>query len=398
MSETLRPDAATAPREASQGRNPETEALHFRIDNAATRPVATPIYQNSAFSADSPYFYTRKSNPNCVELEGALALLERCDHVIGTTTGMSALALVLQLLGPGDHLVVNKYIYGCSYKLFQRYAQQYRLRLTILNLCEESGRSAIPCDVTMVVLETPTNPFLKTVPIREVAAAVAAKNPDALVVVDNTWATPLFQNPLELGAQVSLASATKYISGHSDVMGGFVAVNDGDLAEKLRQTRFYTGAILDPNSAWLLRRSLHTFPLRMREHVRGTRLLSEYLGAQQEVVRLYLPEVDGEQLRDYGGIVFFELQPELARRYAEFARALTLFDTGTGMACVSSMVAQPWSGSHASLAPEEKSGMGIGEGLVRLCFGLEAPEDLVADLKQAFAVLSGPEKETGHEV
>ena len=365
----------------------ETQALHYRIDNAVTRPVVTPIYQNSAFSADSPYFYTRKSNPNSVELEGALGLLEKAAFVISTTTGMSAIALVLQLLHPGDHLVINKHIYGCSYKLFQRFTEQNRIRLSVLDLSTVEGQESMPSDVTMVVFETPTNPFLKTVPIRRIVDCAAAKNPNALVVVDNTWATPLFQNPLELGAHLSLASATKFISGHSDVMGGFVATNDDVLAETVRQNRFYTGAILDPNSAWLLRRSLHTFPLRMREHIRTTRRLAENLRLRPEVQKVYLPETDDDQLRDYGGILFFELKPALSGYYSEFARNLALFDTGTGMACVSSMVAQPWCGSHASLATDEKVAMGLSEGLVRLCFGLETPEDLIADLNCAFVAM-----------
>ncbi len=365
----------------------ETQALHYRIDNAVTRPVVTPIYQNSAFSADSPYFYTRKSNPNSVELEGALGLLEKAAFVISTTTGMSAIALVLQLLHPGDHLVINKHIYGCSYKLFQRFTEQNRIRLSVLDLSTVEGQESMPSDVTMVIFETPTNPFLKTVPIRRIVDCAAAKNPNALVVVDNTWATPLFQNPLELGAHLSLASATKFISGHSDVMGGFVATNDDVLAETVRQNRFYTGAILDPNSAWLLRRSLHTFPLRMREHVRTTGCLAENLRLRPEVQKVYLPETDDDQLRDYGGILFFELKPALSGYYSEFARNLALFDTGTGMACVSSMVAQPWCGSHASLATDEKVAMGLSEGLVRLCFGLETPEDLIADLNCAFVAM-----------
>lgn len=366
----------------------ETAALHFRIDNAATRPVVTPVYQNSAFDADSPYFYTRKSNPNSVELEGALALLEGAGHVVSTTTGMSAIALVLQLLRPGDHLLVNSLIYGCSFKLFQRHAERFHLKLTVADLTDPAARQRLPADVTMIVLETPTNPFLRTVPIRAVAERAKANNPQALVVVDNTWATPLFQKPLACGADISLASATKFISGHSDVMGGFIAVDDDGLAEQLRQSRFYSGAILDPHSAWLLRRSLHTYPLRMREHVRVTRLVADYLRTKQEVTRIYLPEIDGVQLQDYGGILFVELRPELGRHYQRLARSLTLFDTGTGMACVGSMVAQPWSGSHASLTAEEKRAMGLHEGVVRLCFGLEEPADLIADLEQGFATLA----------
>jgi len=367
--------------------SPETQSLHYRINNAETHPVATPIYQNSAFTADSPYFYTRKSNPNSVELEGALAILEKSRHVISTTTGMSAIMLVLQQLKPGDHLVINQYIYGCSYKLFQRYAMQMNVKLSILDLSEQTGREAIPDDVSMVLFETPTNPFLKTISIQDVAKITAEKNPNALVVVDNTWATALFQNPLECGAHVSLASATKYISGHSDVMGGFIAVDNDQLADELLQTRFYSGAILDPNSAWLLRRSLHTFPIRMREHVRITKELSKFLKSRKEVENIYLPETHKDQLREYGGILFFEFNEAYQQGYTQFRDTLKLFDSGTGMACVSSMVAQPWSGSHASLCDAEKIEMGINTGLVRLCFGLENANDLITDLENAFSAL-----------
>lgn len=368
-------------------KHPETEALHFRINNAKTHPVATPIYQNSAFTADSPYFYTRKSNPNSVELEGALALLEKSKHVISTTTGMSAIMLVLQQLKPNDHLVINQYIYGCSYKLFQRYADQFSIKLTILDLSEAMGRDAIPNDVSMVIFETPTNPFLKTIPIKKVTDIIRKNNAKALIVVDNTWATALFQNPLECGADVSLASATKYISGHSDVMGGFIAVNDDQLADDLLQTRFYSGAILDPNSAWLLRRSLHTFPIRMREHLRITEDLYTFLKNRNEVAKIYLPEISDDQLRNYGGILFFEFNEKYQDSYVKFRNSLNLFDTGTGMACISSMVAQPWSGSHASLCDMEKVEMGINTGLVRLCFGLENADDLIDDLETAFTSL-----------
>jgi cystathionine gamma-lyase/cystathionine gamma-lyase/homocysteine desulfhydrase len=368
-------------------KHPETEALHHRIDNAVTHPVATPIYQNSAFNANSPYFYTRKSNPNSVELEGALAILEGSKFAISTTTGMSAIMLVLQQLRPGDHLLINQFIYGCSYKLFQRYVEQIGLKLSIMDLSDPQQREAIPDDVSMVLFETPTNPFLKTIPIKEVAEITARKNAKALVVVDNTWATSLFQNPLACGAHISLASATKYISGHSDVMGGFIAVDDESLAAQLLETRFYSGAILDPNSAWLLRRSLHTFPIRMREHVRITEILYDYLVARDEIKKVYFPETDRDQLRQYGGILFFDFKDDYQQSYDQFKHALSLFDTGTGMACVSSMVAQPWSGSHASLCDAEKVEMGIDTGLVRLCFGLEQADDLMADLDKAFAAL-----------
>lgn len=361
----------------------ETLALHHRIDNAATRPLATPIYQNSAFTADSPYFYTRKANPNSVELEGALALLEQARHAISVSTGMAAINLVLQLLRPGQHLVINRLIYGCSYKLFQRHAEHFQIKITMLDLSDPAQLAQMPDDVAMVLFETPTNPFLKSVSIRAVADCAKTKNPKALVVVDNTWASPLFQHPLQHGADISLASATKYLSGHSDVMGGVVLLNDEVLADTLRQNRFYSGAILDPNSAWLLRRSLHTLPLRMREHVRITQQALAFLRTRKEIATIYTPEIDGKQLLDYGGIIFFQLAPQYAAHYTRFRDALEWFDTGTGMACVGSMVAQPWSGSHASLQDNEKIAMGINPGLVRLCFGLEFGLDLCADLAQA---------------
>lgn len=369
-------------------RHPETEALHYRINNAETRPVATPIYQNSAFTADSPYFYTRKSNPNSSELEGALAILEGASHVITTTTGMSAISLVLQLLEPNNHLLINSAIYGCSYKLFKRYCKQFNIKLTVRDLSQSEHWRNMPEDIDMVLFETPTNPFLKTIPIRDIAETLHRRNPQALVVVDNTWATPVFQSPLECCADISLASATKYISGHSDVMGGFIACNDQQLATRLLENRFYTGAILDPHSAWLLRRSLHTLPIRMREHARITQVIHAYLITRKEVETVYFPNIEADQLHDYGGILFFQLAPEHSLQYKRFASALTLFDTGTGMACVSSMVAQPWSGSHASLEDEEKRAMGIDKGLVRLCFGLENETDLINDLTGAFEALS----------
>ena len=296
----------------------ETQALHYRVDNAITDPVTTPVYQNSAFSADSPYFYTRKSNPNSVELETAMSLIEDCETVISTTTGMSAISLSLSLLNVGDHLVINKDIYGCSLNLFRRLAAQLHLKLTMLDLSHQQGRDQIPDDVSMVFFETPTNPFLKTIPIKQIADSVHQKNPQALVVVDNSWATPLFQKPLPLGADISVMSATKFISGHSDVMGGLVSTDNKKLAQKIVDTRFYTGAILDPHSAWLMRRSLQTFPLRMREHVTTTRKLYEYLQTETVVAKIWFPHIDGTQLHQYGGILFFEFSEASKINYNEF--------------------------------------------------------------------------------
>jgi cystathionine gamma-lyase/cystathionine gamma-lyase/homocysteine desulfhydrase len=245
----------------------------------------------------------------------------------------------------------------------------------------------------MVVFETPTNPFLKTVDIAAVSAAVKRNNADALVVVDNTWATPLYQHPLKLGADISLYSATKYFSGHSDVMGGILLTNRSDLHEELRSGRFYNGAILDPHSAWLLRRSLQTLRIRMQQHYQTAAEIADFLKTCPQVERVYYPEIDGRQLRGYGALIFFQLREELVASYRQFRDSLRLFGTGTGMACVTSMVAQPYTGSHASMTSEEKAEMGLDEGLVRLSLGLEDPEDLKADLASALSAI-----EEEHEV
>lgn len=203
------------------------------------------------------------------------------------------------------------------------------------------------------------------------------------MVVDNTWATPLYHRPLQLGADISLHSATKYMSGHSDVMGGLVLTDRDDLAEDLRQTRFYGGLVLAPESAWLLRRSLQTMPLRLQQQGQAARTVRDFLAGRDEVSQVYYPEVDGEQLSDYGALIFFRLKDAQPGQYERFRDALQWFGNGTAMACVTSMVAQPYSGSHASMTEQEKRDIDLGEDVVRLSIGLEALDDLLADLAQA---------------
>ena len=360
--------------------DPITRALRHRVEGDA-KPVVTPLHQSSAFHADSPFFYSRKNNPNVAELEQVIATLEGAKHGVAVSTGMAAIALVTSLLVPGDRVAVNRLLYGCSFRFFDR----LRKKGIEVHACDVAA-DPLPRDVRMVFFETPTNPFLRTVDVRAVVAKARAASPRALVVVDNTWATPLFQKPLALGADFSLHSATKFIGGHSDVMGGLVLTDRGDLADAMREERFYSGAVMDPHAAWLLRRSVQTLPLRMREHQEVTARMARFLAEQPQVAKVHVPETGG-QLSGYGGILFFELRAELADRYADFAKALTLFSTGTGMAAVTSMVAQPWSGSHASMTADEKRAIGLGPGLVRLCFGFEAPDDLEADLRRALPSL-----------
>lgn len=361
-----------------------TKLLHTRVDTANANPVVTPIFQVSAFKANSPFFYTRKNNPNIEEFEKAIASIEQSTYSIATSTGMAAINLCLNLLTTGDLIVVNKDIYGCSFNLFKRFCTRFGIKLVILDLSKEENYSKIPLNTNMVLFETPTNPFLKTINIKDVSDVIKKNNKNAVVVVDNTWATPLYQKPLNLGADISLYSATKYFSGHSDVMGGCILTNKESLYNSLLELRFYSGCILAPFSAWLLRRSLQTFTIRMKAHQNTTKEMVSFLKNIPQITKVYYPTIDGKQLIGYGTLIFFDLREDLVEFYPVFAEKLKLFNTGTGMACVTSMVAQPFTGSHASMNEYEKEKMGLSKSLIRFSFGLEDIDDLKNDILQAF--------------
>jgi cystathionine beta-lyase/cystathionine gamma-synthase len=376
--------------------DPITRCLHTRSNTDPARPSVTPLYQNSAFEVGSTYFYTRKNNPNVEEFETVVRELEGAQHGVGVATGMAAIRICLEQLRPGDTMVLNHLVYGCSFKLVQRFCNRFNVELKILDLSSPNAMNSIPERTRLVLFETPTNPFLRSIDIQRVSNVVKASDPSALVVVDNTWATPLYQHPLSLGADVSVHSATKYMSGHSDVMGGILLTNRGDLAEAFRQERFYSGAILDPYAAWLLRRSMQTFGIRLERQSRTTLIMRDFLRGLPQVERVYYPEIDGHQLRGYGGILFVQLRASLIPRYPDLLSALRHFGSGTGMACVTSMIAQPYTGSHASMTDEEKAEMGLTRGLIRLCFGLEAPDDLQQDLHAAFSAIDQSSSQLAH--
>jgi len=363
-----------------------TKSIHTRVNIENAHPAATPIFQNSAFESHSEFFYSRKNNPNVEELETAIKILEDTKFGLATTTGMSAIMLALSLLKPGMKILVNKHVYGCTFKLFQWYCEHYNLKMVVADLSVKVDPE-LP-SVDMVFFETPTNPFLYTVNIQEVADIFKSKNENSLIVVDNTWATPLYQSPCSLGADISLHSATKYISGHSDVMGGIVLTNSSYMDEQLRSRRFYTGANLDPHSAWLLRRSLHTLEVRLEKQAATTNKVVTYLKQKSCVKKVYYPKVDGLQLKKYATLIFFDLDDNMTKNYAKFHKKLKFFSTGTGMACVTSMIAQPFTGSHASMDTCEKEDMGLFPNTIRLSFGLEDPDDLIADLENAFSIIT----------
>ena len=372
----------------SEKDKPVTRALAHRAQTEGAAPAVTPLYQTSAFEAGSEYFYTRNDNPNTREFEQAVAILEGAEHGLAVSTGMMAITLIAGLVEPDKYVLIHSQTYGCTLQHFQRMAAKRRFGLRIADLTRSCGAEELDDKCGLVIFETPTNPFLNTIDIAAVANEVNARCSDALIAVDNTWATPLFQRPLQLGADISFHSATKYLSGHSDVMGGVILANDDSIMSALREERFYPGAVIDPHGAWLLRRSLQTYPLRMQAHADTAREMVAFLRTRPEIDRVYYPDISEQQLVNYGCIIFFQFAAQYSGSYEAFRSKLRLFQSGTGMACVTSMVAQPYTGSHASLSDEDKAAMELDEDLVRLCFGLEDLGDLRADLGNAFDSLS----------
>lgn len=362
-----------------------SEILHDKVDYIKALPSVTPIFQVSGFDAGSENFYARKSTPNGSELEMIFSKMESSKFSITVSTGMTAIFMCLNLLKPDSSVLISCKIYGCTYKLFQQYCNRHRIKLDILDLSDANTYKLITeTYYDMCFFETPTNPFLNTITICGISAACKNKNKNCIIIVDNTWATPIYQKPLQHGADISLYSGTKYFGGHSDVMCGILTTDNEVLYKQLIDLRFYGGLSLPPYSSWLVRRSLQTFKLRIERQSETTKKILKELKNAPFIKKIYYPNVDGKQLTGYGGIIFVEVLDSLLPYYDQILKKLTLFGTGTGMACVTSMIAQPYTGSHAALTDLEKSQMGIKRNLLRLCFGLKSCEDLLEDLLYAF--------------
>jgi len=375
-----------------------TLLVRSKPDFSSAKPIATPLFQTGAFESGDPYFYTRASNPNFEDVE---ELFTRMDGgAIGSvllSSGMATIAGVLSSLKTGDRVVANTLLYGCSVRFLKDYCASRGIRLDFVDLSCESSRAAglASSQPNLVFVETPTNPFLRSIPISALAAEAKSYVPNCQIVVDNTWATPLFQRPLELGADVAIYSCSKFFSGHSDLILGVASCREADALESFKRQRFYHGAVPDPFAAWLLRRSMQTLELRMEKHMSSTSQVVDFLESESHhhVEEVFMPHVDGEQLSGYGGLLFFKMKnDEDGSKADRFADALSLFDRGTPMATVRSAVAIPYTGSHASMTPDEKEQIGLGKDIVRLSVGIENPSDLILDLRRAFGIIQSKPK------
>jgi cystathionine gamma-lyase len=371
----------------------ETRAIHEGQEpDAATGSVIPPIYQTSTYAQEAPgrhkgYEYSRSANPTRTALETCLASLESAEYGFAFASGMAATTTVMHLVSPGDRVVSVNDVYGGTYRLFTKVYEPKGYVFEFLGAEDMNERLAASLDEStrVVWVETPTNPLMNIVDIR--ATADAAHAAGALCVVDNTFATPYLQRPLELGADVVVHSTTKYLGGHSDVVGGFAATNDPTVAERLRFLQNALGAIPGPFDSWLVLRGLKTLAVRMREHSANARRVAEFLEAHPAVARVRYPglashpqhELAQAQMDDFGGMISFELEgsEEDAR---EVVQATSLWELAESLGGVESLIELPGVMTHATLA---ESPFRLPGNLVRLSVGIESADDLIADLEQA---------------
>ena len=378
-----------------------TRAIHAGQDaDPTTGATIVPIYQTTTYTQTAVgehrgFDYSRSVNPTRTALETQLAALEDAGYCSAFSSGMAATSAVLNLLSAGDHVVVGDDLYGGTYRLFSRVFARYGLNFTYVDTTDlEATRAAMRPDTKLVWTETPTNPLLQLVDIAGVAALVPT---GAVLVVDNTFASPYFQSPLELGAHVVVHSTTKYIGGHSDAVGGAAMTNDPALAETIRFHQNAVGGVPGPFDAWLVMRGAKTLALRMREHERNARAVAAFLAAREDVERVHYPGLATHaahalalrQMRGFGGMVSFAMRGDAARAFA-FARATKLFSLAESLGGVESLVSIPARMTHGSIPAAERARRGITDNLVRLSVGIEDADDLVADLREALDTTAVP--------
>ncbi len=374
---------------------PETLCVHGAArDKAPFGALAMPIVLASTFRLEDTgevgeYFYTREGNPTRAALEDTLAALEGGTRAVATSAGVAAEATVLSLLDAGSHVIAGKEIYGGTPRLFREAFERRGVSFTFVDM-RDAGEvaKALRPDTRMIWIETPTNPLLNLVDIAAVSALARPKK--ILTVVDGTFASPYFQKPLALGADVVVHSTTKYLNGHSDVVGGAAIAKDEALGKRIVSMARTLGTPGSPFDAYLVLRGIQTLALRMQAHERGALALAKFLETRREVERVYYPGLPSHpqhalakrQMTGFGGMLAFDLKGGKDAVMALF-RGLKLFTPAASLGAVESLVSHPPSLSHKAFTPEERKAAGIHDGCVRVSVGIEHPDDLVADMRQA---------------
>jgi cystathionine beta-lyase/cystathionine gamma-synthase len=371
-----------------------TDAIHVGQEpDPATGAIVVPIYQTSTFVQEElgkhkGYEYARTSNPTRAALERNLAALEHGRFGLAFASGMAAINALMGLFKSGDHIVAGHNLYGGTFRLFERILRDFGLAFTYVDTTalEEVSRAFRP-DTRLLYIETPTNPTMEITDIS--AAAALAHQRGLLLAVDNTFMSPYFQRPLELGADIVVHSTTKYLNGHSDGVGGAVVLDDAQLAERLKFIQNAAGAVLGPFDSWLVLRGVKTLAVRMRQHNENGLAVAEFLRSHPKVKQVHYPGLPShpqhalarKQMGGFGGMLSFETGSlENARTILKSVRLCSLAESLGG---VETLISHPATMTHASVPAEERQRLGITDGLVRISVGIEDVEDLIADLKQA---------------
>jgi len=373
----------------------DTLAIHAGQEpDPSSGAVMTPIVLASTFAQDGPgrhkgYEYSRSGNPTRRALEGCMAALEGGAHGLAFASGSGATATLLHVLQPGDHIVCGDDVYGGTFRLFDKVMRPFGVQASFVDMTDvKNVEKALQPQTKMIWLETPSNPLLKIFDLR--ALAEIGRRAGAIVVVDNTFATPVLQRPLSLGATVVVHSTTKYMNGHSDVVGGAIVTSDAALAERLRFLQNAIGAVPSPFDCYLVLRGLKTLPLRMRRHVATAEALAGRMARHPAVRRVHYPGLPSDpgyalakkQMAGPGGMISFEIDGSFEQADA-FLRKLSIFACAESLGGVESLAEHPASMTHASIPRELREAVGISDGLLRLSVGLEDEQDLWADLEAA---------------
>ncbi|MEM9460202.1 MAG: PLP-dependent aspartate aminotransferase family protein [Myxococcota bacterium] len=360
----------------------------------ATGAVMRPIYQSSTYAQQAPgeyktYEYSRSGNPSRDGLEAALAGIEGADHGLAFASGLAATQAIIQCLSPGDRVLVCDDVYGGTGRMFRQLFAKFGITFDFLDMSTaDNVRQAYSPDVRILWIESPTNPLLKIIDIRAMVE-LAAQN-GAMVVVDNTFATPIFQSPLALGADLVLHSTTKYIGGHSDLIGGAIMTSNPELYERYKFIQFAAGSVPSPFECFLLHRSIKTLAVRMAQHQKNGLAVAQFLESHPRVRRVSYPGLPShpghalarDQMSGYSGIVSFNLDGDYEQVKQVLSR-LELFVLAESLGGVESLVNHPEQMTHMSVPPELRKKLGIGPDLLRLSCGIEGTDDLVRDLEQA---------------
>jgi len=374
----------------------ETRAIHSGQEpEPHTGAITTPIFQTSTYvqaevGKHKGYEYSRTDNPTRTALQDCIASLEGGKHGLSFASGMSAISAVVGLLSNGDHVISSDDVYGGTYRVFEKVFSQYGIKFDYVDTSDiENIKSAIKPKTRMVWIETPTNPLLKITDMGAVTDLCRSSN--IIHCVDNTFATPYLQRPLEFGADIVIHSVTKYMGGHADTVGGAVVTSDDSLYERLKFYQNVVGAVPGPFDCWLVLRGLKTLALRMERHCENANSIATWLEEHPRVTRVVYPGLDSHpqhelasrQMRNFGGMVSFELDGTVddARRFLESTRVFALAESLGG---VESLIEHPGLMTHASIPAEVRAEKGLSDALIRLSVGVEHVDDLIADLESSF--------------